>query len=98
MPAVRRRWFSKGYRVEDRILRSVDGSFSLTNAADLRALLPANLSEPFTTADIARAVAIPRWLAQKMAYCLRAAGAVIASGKSGNAILYRSREVRDEAA
>ena len=57
-------------------------------AADLGALLPAGLEQTFTTADIARLAGIPRWLAQKMAYCLRRIGAISVAGKRGNAVLY----------
>jgi hypothetical protein len=56
--------------------------------ADLAALLPATLPEPFSTSDLAAASAHPRRLAQKMAYCLREMGAIEAVGKRGNAILY----------
>jgi hypothetical protein len=50
--------------------------------------LPDDLDQQFTTADIARLSEIPRWLAQKMAYCLRQTGAITIAGKRGNAVLY----------
>ena len=89
LPSRKRRRFSKDYRVEDRLLRSVDGRLQLRRVEDLAAMLPAGLAEPFSTADIAREADIPRWLAQKMAYCLRKTGAAEMAGKQGNALLYR---------
>ncbi len=90
----RRRWRSKGYRVEDRSLRAIHGHLKLQSATDLISMLPATLANVnrrahFSTEDISREVGIPRSLAQKMAYCLRKTGATTIAGKQGNAILYR---------
>lgn len=85
----KRRWRDKGYRVEDRQLVSIVERHTLRTRADLRSLLPDGLPQPFTTADIAREAGIPRWLAQKAAYCLRTTGTAMLDGKSGNALLYR---------
>ena len=93
------RWRSKGYRVEDRTLRTIGDRLCLRTAGDLQALLPKGLSgRPFTTADIASKADIPRWLAQKMAYCLRNTGAVDTVGKQGNTLLYELRGLQDERA
>src|SRR5262245_4389124 len=86
----RRRWYrSKDYSVADRRLVAVRNRHTLRTAADLAALLPAGLEEPFTTADVAQQAKIPRWLAQKMAYCLRKVGAITTVGKQRGAVLYR---------
>ncbi len=61
-------------------------------------LLPENLPEQFTTADMARAAEIPRWLAQKMAYCLRRMEAITLSGKRRNALLYSRPQGKRSAA
>ena len=45
-------------------------------------------NEPFSTEELAGGIDQPRWLAQKMAYCLRNMGAIDVVGKSGNSILY----------
>ena len=96
LPAGRRRWRSKGYLVEDRTLRTIGDRLCLRTADDLLALLPKGLSgRPFTTADIAAKADIPRWLAQKMAYCLRKTGAVDTVGKQGNTLLYELRGLQD---
>jgi hypothetical protein len=94
----RKRWFrSKDYTVADRRLVAVRSRHVFRTAVDLARLLPEGLDPQFTTADIARLSAIPRWLAQKMAYCLRQTGAIEIAGKRGNAVLY-SRLPPDRAA
>jgi hypothetical protein len=88
VPTPKRRRRGKDYRVEDRLLSGIQDRLSLRTAADLRKLLPAGLEATFSTADIARLAGIPRWLAQKMAYCLLKTEAVQVVGKQGNSILY----------
>jgi hypothetical protein len=84
-----RAWRRRGWLThERRLLAVVDRRFFQT-PADLSALLPPNLPDPFTTADLAGALGRGRWLAQKMAYCLREMGALDVVGKQGNAWLYR---------
>ena len=56
--------------------------------ADLAALLPPALDEPFTTVELAGAIGQPRWLAQKMAYCVRSVGAIAEAGRQGKATRY----------
>ena len=75
-------------RVEDRRLVAVTGKLVLKTNSDLLKMLPDDLPKPFTTADVAAGTEIPRWLAQKMAYCLKHSGAIKQVGKQGNAILY----------
>lgn len=85
----RKRWFrAKDYTVSDRRLVAIRTRHRFQTAAELGALLPPGLEATFTTADIARMAEIPRWLAQKMAYCLRQIGAITVAGKRGNALLY----------
>lgn len=85
----RKRWFrSKDFSVADRRLVAVRSRHTFRTSADLCRLLPAGLTETFTTADIARLAKIPRWLAQKMAYCLRRTGGIVIAGKRRNAIVY----------
>jgi len=93
LPGERKRWVSRGYVVEDRLLQQVIDSTRLCTAADLAEMVPAELhppgrSEPFTTGDLADAAGIDRWLARKAAYCLRRCGAADVVGKRGNAVLY----------
>jgi hypothetical protein len=84
-----RAWRRKGWIVEERRLKGVVGSLTLASGSDLLALLPANLSEPFTTSDLAASLGRRMRVAQQMAYCLRETGLIEKSGKRGNAIEYR---------
>ncbi len=85
-PKRRRR--GKEWEVHERRLVEVLDSVSLHHPADYLAFVPPSLAEPFTTADLARAIARPPWMARKIAYVLREMGALRAIGKAGNAILY----------
>tara|TARA_R110000850_G_scaffold158317_7_gene282523 strand:+ start:2153 stop:2947 length:795 start_codon:yes stop_codon:yes gene_type:complete len=93
-----RRWKGKDYRVTDRVLRSVEDQIAFNTAADLLKLIPGKLPAPFQTKDLAKAAGIPRWLAQKMAYCLRNTGAIKLVGKEKNALLYEIAEGNQAAA
>ncbi len=79
----------KGFVVGERRLVEVIDSVSFHHPADYLGVLPASLAEEFTTADLARLLRQPRWMAQKIAYVLRTIGVLRAVGKSGRAILYR---------
>jgi hypothetical protein len=77
-----------GWQVVQRRLCRVLEQHRFTCAADLWSLLRAPLSDDFTTNDLAMALEEPRWLAQKLAYCLRVAGQIEICGKQGNALRY----------
>ena len=85
----RRRWRKGDHVVEDQRLLTVLSVHRFQTTADLLALLPAGLPQPFHTGQLAEALAIRRWLAQRIAYCLRQTGAATICGKTGNAILYQ---------
>ena len=89
----KRGWRRRGWVTHERRLLEVVGRRLFETPADMRALLPNALDEPFTTSELAAAIARPRWLAQKMAYCLREMGVIAPVGKRGNAILY-TRETK----
>lgn len=95
---VRRRRRGPDFRVEDRLLTQVVSTTKLKTAADLRKLLPKTLPASFTTGDLASHAEIPRWLAQKMAYCLRKVGAIELQGKQRNAMVYCVSSKRRRAA
>jgi hypothetical protein len=83
-----RRWRNRGWvTVERRLLDVVDRRL-FEQPEDIVAILPAGLPQRFTTADMARAMGGPRWLAQKTAYCLRKMGAIVEVGKRGRSKLY----------
>ena len=93
-----RSWRGKDYRVQDRVLRSVEEQIELNTATDLLKLIPGKLPSPFHTKDLATAAGIQRWLAQKMAYCLRNTGAIVLAGKEKNALLYEIADKNQAAA
>lgn len=82
-------WRRKGWEILERRLVDVVDRRLFAHAGDYAALLPAGLPGPFTTADLARALDIDRTLAQKMAYCLRTAGAIDVVGRVGRAVAYQ---------
>ena len=86
--AVIRRWRRRGWVTEERRLLEVVDQQLFQTPAELRALIPDTTPDPFTTADLAQALARPRWLAQKMAYCLRKMEVITPTGKQGRSILY----------
>jgi hypothetical protein len=79
-----------GYKVADRRLGAILGTSVLAQPADLWGLLPGHhdWTVPFTTADIARRIDRPLWFAQRVAYCLRLAGAARVVGKRVNQQVY----------
>ena len=84
-------WRRKGWVIVERRLVNVLERRVFQGGDAFRDLLPHGLPAPFTTAHLAQSLGIPRDLAQKMAYCLRASGAVVDDGKDGNARRYRLR-------
>ncbi len=92
LPPRRRSW-RKQYRVEDRVLLEVLDRVQLNEATDLNGLFQSGLpSQPFTTRDLAEQIDQPRWLAQKIAYCLRETGAIDVVGKQRNSIIYEEAQ------
>ena len=79
-----------GWRVLERRLVRIEEGLRINTMADLYDFLQADLVEPFSTRDLAAALAQPLHIAQKMAYCLRHAGVTEITGKQGNALLYRT--------
>jgi hypothetical protein len=81
-------WRRNGWVIAGRALSAVGDSTLFTSADDLAGLLPHDLPEPFTTADLAERLIAPRRLAQQMAFCLRQIEVLQISGKAGNAVEY----------
>src|SRR5688572_8344410 len=85
----RRRWRrDNDHQVEDQRLVEVLEVHRFQTAADLCRMLPASLPRPFHTGHLAEGLGIDRWIAQRMAYCLRNMGAIQSVGKLGGAWLY----------
>lgn len=85
-------WRRKGWVVQGRALVEILETRRISNQSDLATFLPADLPEPFTTADLATVGKIPRKIAQQMAYCLLRAGVLEGAGKLRNAHLYLVRD------
>ncbi len=78
-----------GFRVEQQKLLRILGCHRFRTAGDLANIVSVRLPDPFHTGHLARGMNIERWAAQRIAYCLRYAGAVQQVGKLGNSLLYR---------
>jgi hypothetical protein len=87
----RRRWRRSGdFIVEDQLLVEVIEVHRFRRASDLCRLLPGGLPQPFHTGHLAEGLGAPRWVAQRMAYCLRNMGGVEVVGKHRGAWLYKA--------
>lgn len=82
----KRRW--KDWEVHERRLIEVFDHVSFHHPGDYLAAIPSTLDEPFTTADLARAIGRPRRVAQQIAYCLREMGALAVVDRKRSGILY----------
>lgn len=86
----RKRWRRPNdHQVEDVRLVDVQQVFRFQTALDLRQLLPNQLPEPFHTGHLAEQLSVRRWVAQRIAYCMREMGAATEVGKQGNTRLYQ---------
>ena len=83
-----------GWVSVERRLLAVKEQRLFEKPSEMSALLPVEMPQKFTTLDLAEALDSPRWLAQKMAYCLREMGEIVRVGKRGRSYLYsRSKAV-----
>jgi hypothetical protein len=84
----KRRRRRRDWSRSERRLLAVVGERTFAAPGDFLRDLSAGLPTPFTTADLARCSSIPRWLSQKMAYCLREMGVIMAVGKTRAGVQY----------
>jgi hypothetical protein len=87
-----RGWRRRGWVTHERRLLQVVDQKLFQDPADFLELVPSGLARTFTTSDLAIATRQRRWLAQKMAYCLREMDLIGQVGKRGNALLYQMTE------
>ena len=87
----RRRRRENDFQVEDQRLTQILDTHRFRTLADLRKLLPSGLPTKFHTGHLAEGLQIQRYVAQRMAYCLRETGAIHTVGKEGNSLLYSRR-------
>lgn len=85
----RKGWRRRGWVTVERRLLAVRETLRLRHRADYVSMIAAALPDEFRTTDLAGAIARPRWMAQKVAYCLRKGGCIEQVGAQGNAIVYR---------
>jgi hypothetical protein len=88
----RRRWRDKDHVVEDQRLIRIQEIRRFRTGADLVGLVPGGLPIPFHTGHLAQVARIPRWFAQRIAYCFRHMRITEQVGKQGNTCLYRFAE------
>ncbi|MFG0286895.1 MAG: hypothetical protein ACF8CQ_01900 [Rhodopirellula sp. JB044] len=102
----RRRWRDPGYIIEDTELTQIHESIELRGAVDLWRLLaepdattkadgecpvPDHLVDvEFNTLDLANAIGCARWIAQRIAYVMRHAGAIEPTSRDKTGIRYRA--------
>jgi hypothetical protein len=81
-------WRRRGWATSERRLLEVMATRVFSAPADLLALVPASLPDPFTPVELARALDRPAWLARRMTYCLKEMGALAPAGKKGRSQLF----------
>ena len=84
----RRRWRRRDHVVQDRRLVQIHDRYQFHRPADFCRLLPDSLPSPFHTGQLAEALDVQRWVAQRIAYCFRHMEVAKQVGKQGNAWLY----------
>ena len=82
-------WRRKGWVVVERHLVEVVERELFRGPYDLAGLLPTDLPESFTTADIADGLGCSKRTAQQLAYCLRRTGGIEVLGKRAHSVEYR---------
>ncbi|GIX03593.1 MAG: hypothetical protein KatS3mg113_0599 [Planctomycetaceae bacterium] len=78
-------------QVLDRHLMTVQQTYQFSCGLDWLSVLPPGLPDPFTTAELASMLQLPRWWAQQVAYCLRHLDVFVPCRRSRQGWLYRLR-------
>jgi hypothetical protein len=86
---ARYRYPREWWRLDRRLLEVIE-TIRVDTPADLLGLLPADLPDPFTSADIATASRRTSHLAMRAAYCLQRAEATRCIGRRGRAQVYEA--------
>jgi hypothetical protein len=84
----RRRYRGNDFQIQDQHLVCMAETCEVRTPADLVAMLDCDLAGSFHTGQLAEALDLPRWVAQRIAYCLRETGAIRVVGKQRNAVVY----------
>lgn len=91
----RRRRRKNDFVIHDRSIVKLEEACFFRSVLDLQKLLPRRLPKQFGTKELAAALKVPRHQAQQIAYVLRKTGAVVETGKQGNAIMCRLATKRE---
>lgn len=83
-------WRKKFWSIADQRLLAVEGQTILRSAADYLALLPPDLPQPFTSAELAKHARCTRRLAGKAIYALREMGLLAAAGSRKRFRMYEA--------
>ena len=83
-------WRRGGWVVEERRLVEVVNRVLFEFPQDLLQLVPPDMADSFTTADLDTALGRPRRLAQELAYCLSTSDAIESIGRDRRGVLYRA--------
>ncbi|QDS95629.1 hypothetical protein FF011L_44270 [Roseimaritima multifibrata] len=89
--ANRRRRRKATFRVKDVVLTGIESTHQIVDSFQLLDLLGIDFQQvpdPFNTEDLAKALDVKRWIAQRIAYVLRETAAIKEVGKTGNTFLY----------
>jgi hypothetical protein len=84
----KRSWYKNGWVTVQRKLLDVVERRVYADPGDFEGVLTPDVPERFTTRDLAEVLDLSRWLAGKMAYCLREMGVIVRVGNRGRAYLY----------
>jgi hypothetical protein len=80
-------WTRGHWSIADRKLLGVTSSYEFANSAEYTRLIPPGLPQPFTHAQLAKAIKAPVWMTTRMSYCMRKMGCLESVGKRGRALL-----------
>lgn len=81
-------WRRKGNSIVDRRLIGVFDSIRFDSLEDFKGIIPDGIEQPFSNKSLARAMAIPVSVAQKITYCYRRMDIIELCGKKGNELLF----------
>lgn len=81
-------WRRKGVSIKDRRLISVFNRLRFETKDDFKAILPDDLTDPFTTKDLALKAGIPQSRATRVTYCLKKMGVLKVIGKQKRSFQY----------
>ena len=88
----RRHWRNKGWLRHDRRLIDVIDHLVLQTPDDFRAMIPPALPDTFTNRELAEALGVPRYLAERMSYSFRQMGVLEQAGKRSRSMLLKRTE------